>query len=122
MLRPLIAGLLLATGITATALAADAAAGEKVFKSQCAICHSPKSGNNGLGPSLFGVYGAKAGQVAGYNFTAANKTSGLVLDAPTLDRYLADPKGVVPGTRMTYAGLKDAAKRADVIAYLATLH
>ncbi len=122
MIRTLIAGALLTAAAATSALAADASAGQKVFKSQCSICHSAVKGNNGLGPSLFGVYGTKAGQVPGYKFSEANEKSGLVLDAATLDKYLENPRGVVPGTKMTYAGLKNADQRADLIAYLASLH
>ncbi len=104
------------------ALAADPVAGERVFKSQCGICHSAAKGKNAIGPSLFGVYGTKAGEVPGFKFTAANKNSGLVFDDATLERYLENPKAVVPGTTMTYAGLKNPEQRANVIAYLATLH
>ena len=121
MMRSLIAGLLLA-GIATAALAADPAAGEKIFKSQCGICHSTVAGKNAIGPSLFGVVGTKAGEVPGFHFSEANKKSGLTWDNATLDRYLQNPRGVVPGTLMTYAGLKDEAKRADLIAYLNTLH
>ena len=75
-----------------------------------------------VGPSLAGVVGRPAGQVAGFHYSAANKGSALVWDTATLDRYLTSPKDVVPHTIMTYAGLKDAKKRADLIAYLSTLH
>jgi cytochrome c len=104
------------------ATAQDATAGQAVFKSQCAICHSPVAGKNLTGPSLFSIVGRKAGQVAGFHYSDANKTSGLTWDAPTLDKYLTSPKDVVPHTIMAYQGLKDAQKRANLIAYLATLH
>lgn len=111
-----------AVGLAGPARAQDAAVGKTVFQSQCATCHSPAAGKNLLGPSLFGVYGEKAGQVAGFHFTEANKNSGLTFDTATLDRYLASPRDVIPKTTMTYGGLKDAQKRADLISYLATLH
>lgn len=57
----------------------------------------------------------------GFHYSAANKDSGLTWDEATLNRYLTSPKDVVPHTIMTYAGLKDADKRANLIAYLATL-
>lgn len=101
--------------------AADATAGQAIFKSQCAICHSPMAGKNMTGPSLFGVVGRKSGSIAGFHYSAANQKDNLTWDAATLEKYLASPKTVVPGTTMTYAGLKDDTKRADLIAYLATL-
>ena len=92
------------------------------FKSQCSTCHSPVQGKNAVGPSLFGIVGRHAGQIEGFHYSAANRGSNLTWDAATLDKYLTNPKSVVPGTIMTYTGLKDDAKRADIIAYLATLH
>ncbi len=102
--------------------APDAQAGQAVFKSQCGICHSVQEGRNLNGPSLNGIVDRKAGSVPGFAYSAANKNSGLVWDAPTLDRYLIAPRQVVPGTLMAYQGLKDADKRANLIAYLGTLH
>jgi len=109
-------------GGAGAAKAADATAGAAVFKTQCAICHSPLQGKNLVGPSLFGIVGRQAGQVTGFRYSPANKDSGLTWDEPTLNRYLTAPQAVVPKTIMTYAGLKDDTKRADLIAYLSTLH
>ncbi len=116
------AGMLLAVAAASPARAQDAAAGKAVFQSQCSVCHSPQPGRNMTGPSLFDIVGRKAGQVAGFHYSAANKSSDLTWDSATLDRYLSSPKEVVPRTIMTYNGLKDADKRASLIAYLATLH
>jgi cytochrome c len=102
--------------------AADPVAGEAVFKTQCGICHSPLAGKNMVGPSLFGIVGRKSGTVEGFHYSAANKSAGLTWNADTLDKYLKAPREVMPGTTMTYAGLKDDSKRTDVIAYLETLH
>ena len=99
----------------------DAAAGEKVFKSQCDTCHSQKPDRNIVGPSLFGVVGRHSGMIPNFHYSDANRASGLVWNPATLDRYLAAPRQVVPGTLMTYPGLKDPHQRADLIAYLATL-
>jgi len=106
----------------ANAQVGDAAAGQAVFKSQCGICHATQAGRNLNGPSLYGVVGRKAGQVSGFGYSAANKNSGLVWDAATLDRYLIAPREVIPHTLMSYNGLKDADKRTNLIAYLTTLH
>jgi cytochrome c len=113
---------ILAASSGGAARAADATAGAAVFKSQCSICHSVQAGRNQVGPSLAGIVGRKAGTVPGFHYSPANKDSGLTWDEATLDRYLTSPKDVVPHTIMTYSGLKDAGKRADLIAYLATLH
>jgi len=88
---------------------------------QCQSCHSPEAGKNGIGPSLAGVFGTRAAEVPGYDFTPAMKQAGLVWDEATLDRYLKAPQEVVPGTRMLFPGIKDDAKRAAVIAYLKTI-
>jgi len=103
------------------ARAADAAAGKAVFTSTCAICHSIQAGKNMIGPSLFGVVGRKSGSVPGFHYSPANQSDNLTWDEATLDKYLQSPKTLVPGTTMTFAGLKDDTKRADLIAYLATL-
>jgi cytochrome c len=110
-------------GGTGTARAQeDAAAGAAVFKTQCSICHSVVEGKNLVGPSLFGVVGRHAGEVSGFHYSQANKDSGLTWDGATLDRYLKDPQSAVPKTIMAYPGLKDDTKRANLIAYLSTLH
>jgi cytochrome c2 len=85
---------------------------------QCRVCHSPQPGQNGVGPSLAGVFGTKAATVPGYNFSPAMQQSGLTWDEATLDRYLKAPRQVVPGTRMSFPGISDDAERAAVIAYL----
>jgi cytochrome c len=113
----LMAGLTLPVAVHAQ----DAAAGEAVFKRQCGICHSPVAGKNMVGPSLFGVIGRTAGTVPGFHYSQANKTSGITWDAARLDPYLTNPREVVPGTTMAFAGLKDAQQRGNLIAYLATL-
>lgn len=107
--------------LAGSALAADAAAGEKFAKVQCGICHTFDAGKNKIGPSLFGVVGRKAGTAEGFSYSEANKSSGLTWDTATLDKYLTKPSAVVPGTKMAYAGIKDDGKRADVIAFLETL-
>ena len=88
---------------------------------QCASCHAVKPGQNGIGPSLAGVFGRKAASMAGFEYSPALKASGLVWDDASLDKWLANPMGTVPGTQMAYAGQGDAAKRQILIAYLKTL-
>ena len=116
-----IAGLLLAGPATA-APAADPAAGQQIFKAQCGICHSVAAGVNSIGPTLFGVVGRSAGGVPGFQYTADHKKLGVTWDAATLDKYLTNPRAMVPDTTMIYAGLKDDTERADLIAYLEMLH
>lgn len=110
------------TSAAATAAATTAAAdGKPAAFAQCATCHSTEAGKNMVGPSLAGVFGKKAGGVAGYAYSDANKNSGLTWDEATLDTYLTNPMKMVPGTKMTYAGMADAAQRKEVIEYLKTL-
>ncbi len=110
------AGLL--AGVSSTALAdGDAAAGKKVFN-KCKVCHSLAEGENKIGPSLAGVVGRAAGTVEGFKYSDAMKESGLTWDEATLDQYLADPKGFVPGNKMAFVGLKKEDDRENVIAYI----
>lgn len=95
----------------------DAAAGEKVF-TQCKTCHVIDPGVNRIGPSLHGIIGRKAGQIAGFSYSAANKESGITWTPEKLYQYLEKPARVVPGTKMAFAGLAKGQDRADVIAYL----
>ena len=101
--------------------ATTAAATKPAEFAQCSACHSTDPGKNGIGPSLAHVYGRKAGSVAGFDYSDAMKNSGLTWNKANLDRFLTDPKGVVPGTKMTFPGLKDAAKRQAMIDYLKSL-
>lgn len=80
-----------------------------------------RSGQERRWPSLAGVVGRKAGSIAGFAYSDANKASGLTWDEKTLDTYLTNPMKMVPGTKMTFAGIPDAAKRKEVIDYLKTL-
>jgi len=120
-------GLILAISATvlivcAPAEAQDAQAGQRIFRSQCTLCHAAQPGRNLVGPSLFGVVGRQSGTTPGYHYSPGMSNAHLTWDTATLDRYLENPRGVVPGTLMAYVGLKDAKQRADLIAYLATLH
>jgi cytochrome c len=100
------------------AQAQDAAAGEKVF-AQCRACHQVgESAKNAVGPVLNGLFGRHSGSVEGYNYTAANKNSGITWDEPTFREYIRNPKAKIPGTKMVYAGLKDEQRITDLIAYL----
>lgn len=101
--------------------AGNAANGKTVF-SRCAICHSAGKGEgNRIGPNLFGVVGRKSGTAPGFNYSAAMKNFGKVWTPQLLDTYLTHPAAVVPGTKMSFAGISNNGQRADVVAYLQTL-
>lgn len=95
----------------------DAAAGEKVF-ALCRSCHVLEDGVNRVGPSLYKVVGRKSGSVAGFSYSDANKNSGVTWTTDVLFKYLEDPKGFMPGTKMAFPGIKDAQDRANLVAYL----
>lgn len=101
-----------------TALAqGDPEAGEKVFN-KCRACHVVDKEQNRVGPYLMGVVGRPAGSVEGFKYSEAMANSGIVWEEETLTAYLADPKAVVPGGRMAFAGLKKEEDVQNVIAYL----
>ena len=106
----------------AAAVAADPDpnAGQEIYQAQCSPCHSNQPGVNGIGPSLAGVAGRKAGSLPGFHFTPALQGSGLTWDAATFIQFLADPSKLVPGTAMTVM-VPDTTGRANLYAYLATL-
>lgn len=104
-------------GTTLASLTGDAAAGKLVF-AQCRTCHVTDAGVNKTGPSLNGVVGRKSGSVAGFTYSPANSASGIVWTKEKLFQYLEKPQRVIPKTKMIFAGLPDAQKRANVIAYL----
>ena len=95
----------------------DPTRGLKLFE-DCAACHSLEPGAHGIGPSLYGVFNRQAGQLADYRYSPAMKRSGIIWTADTLDAFIADSQQFVPANRMPYAGMSDAADRADLIAYL----
>jgi cytochrome c len=95
-----------------------AAAGEKVF-AQCRACHQiGENAKNAVGPILNGLIGRKSGMIEGYNYSDANKNSGIVWDEAVFAEYIRNPRAKVPGTKMTYAGLTDEKKIQDLIAFL----
>lgn len=105
------------------AQAADADSGKNVFK-QCIACHTIEAGKNKIGPSLFGIVDRPAASIEGFKYSkpmSEKAAGGLVWNTENLDIYLKQPKAFVPGGTMAFAGVKDDAKRADLLAYLATL-
>jgi cytochrome c2 len=95
----------------------DSAVGENVYK-KCKACHSTEAGENKVGPSLHGVIGRAVGTAEGYNYSDAMKSHGGEWTPDKLAAFLADPKGDVPGTKMSFPGLKKPEDIANVIAYL----
>ena len=93
------------------------ARGQQRF-TECAACHSIAPGSNNVGPSLVGIFGRPAGSLTDFRYSNAMRKSGITWSAQELDAFLADPQKRVPANRMPYAGLTDAAARADLIAYL----
>lgn len=93
--------------------------GKVAFNNFCRTCHSLKAGDNRLGPSLHGVFGAKAGQSSGYGYSQSLKQSGVTWNEATLDRWIENPDSVIPNNNMKpYNGLNDAAVRKTIVEYL----
>jgi cytochrome c len=117
LLRFSIAGAALVAS-AGVATAQGAAAGEKVF-AKCKICHQiGENAKNTVGPVLNGVVGRPAGSYPGYNYSEANKNSGITWDEASLKAYLKNPREKVPGTKMVFPGLPSDDDIANVIAYL----
>ncbi len=104
--------------LTTDAMAQDIAAGEKSFN-KCRACHQVgETAKNTVGPILNGLFGRKSGTVAGYNYSDANKNSGLTWDDAVFTDYIKDPKGKIPGTKMSFAGIKNEQEIKDLTAFL----
>lgn len=121
MLRNLVIALVLMGAASAAQAAGDAKAGADVFR-KCAMCHTAdKGGGNGLGPNLFGVVGRKAGTLNDFQYSGKLKASGITWTPENLTRWVARPGAMVPGTKMSFAGLSSKSQQANVVAYLQTL-
>ncbi len=121
--RPMITWLAAATLLAASGdlAAGDVAKGKKLAQ-KCKACHTLNKGEkNRLGPNLFGIIGKPAAAVKGYKYSKALKASGLVWDEATFSDFVAKPKKVVKGTKMSYRGLKKATQRTDLLSYFKTL-
>lgn len=119
---PMAGAVLAAAGLVGAVSFAESATpssahGAEVYE-RCAACHSLD--RDRTGPRHCGLIGRRAGSVAGFDYSEAMRASGLTWDKGTLDRFLAAPTRVVPGTSMGYAGIDDARDRRDLIAYLET--
>jgi cytochrome c len=99
-------------------LAADPGRGQRIF-GNCGACHSLEPDRNMTGPSLAGLWNRKAGSLASFpRYSPKLKSSDLVWNDKTLDEWIKDPQHVIPGNEMTFAGIKDAQQRADLLAFL----
>lgn len=108
-----------AAPVAFASLTGNAAKGETDFL-QCKICHSLNDGENRIGPSLHAVVGRKAGQAPGFAYSPAMRDSGTSWSDEALYRFLENPRAMVPGTKMAFAGISNPQTRADIIAYLKT--
>jgi cytochrome c len=98
--------------------AQDVVAGELSFK-KCAACHSIGEGaKNKVGPQLNGLDGRHSGTAADFNYSDANKSSGIVWGVATFKEYINDPRGKIPGTKMIFPGIKNEQEAGDLWAYL----
>lgn len=114
-------GLCLLAFIPPAMAAGDIKKGAGAFAEECGDCHSAKEGKAKKGPPLVGIMGRKAGTVADFAYSDAMLQSGINWTSEKIDAYIAQPRKVVPGGKMKYDGLADAAARADVIAYVLSL-
>lgn len=97
------------------------ASGRRIFRSQCAFCHTLQAGGgNRAGPNLHGLFGRRAGSAPGYAYSVAMRNADVVWDDRTLDAFLAAPHDFIPGDKMPFAGIADKAERDALIAYLKT--
>lgn len=95
----------------------DPEQGKRAF-SQCVACHSADPGQNRVGPSLHDIMGKQAASVEGFDYSPAMAEAGLTWDDETMAKFLENPRGLVPGTKMAFAGIRDEARIANLIAYL----
>lgn len=107
-------------GMHGAGLAQDAAPGEAAFRRNCRACHAiGENAKNLVGPALNGLDGRKSGEAAGYNYSTANKESGVVWGEASFLEYIRDPRAKMPGTKMSFAGLKDETQARALWGYLA---
>lgn len=119
-MRAFVVPMLLAAISFASPASAQSSPGKIAFTA-CAACHGSKPGEKRMGPTLAGVSGRKAGTLPGYTYSPAMAKSGIVWDDKTIAAYIANPKAVVPGTKMVFRGVDDPAKRQAIIGYLKSL-
>jgi cytochrome c len=117
-MRRLVFGAALLAAMAATATAEDVENGKAIFN-KCRACHQIGEGaKNMVGPELNGLIGRKAGSVAGFTYSEANKSSGLTWDEATFRDYIKNPKAKIPNTKMVFVGISDDQDIDDLLAYL----
>ena len=118
-MKAILAAALAVAAMTQTAQAQDVAAGEQSFK-KCLACHRVGEGaKNLVGPQLNGLNGRKSGSLPDYNYSEANKNSGLTWNEATFKDYIKDPRAKIPKTKMIFPGIKNEKEAGDLWAYLA---
>jgi len=119
MMRIWVIAVIALAASTGSSFAQDAAAGEQVFKRLCSPCHDiGEDAKVKLGPPLNGIDGRKSGTFEGYNYSEANKKSGITWDEASFTKYIHAPMQEMPGTRMAFVGIKNDKDVADLWAYL----
>lgn len=116
-MKHIVPAVLMAVLLAPNAQAQDTSAGQALFKQRCGACHQIDSTRNGVGPHLQGIIGRAAGSVEGFRYSTGMQGAGITWDATQLDTYLADPAGMVKGTRMTQRFPK-ADERKAIIEFL----
>jgi cytochrome c len=126
--RLVLASLVLAAGLPraafadAAGLVGDPAAGQQLYQQVCSLCHSNLKDTIKIGPPLYGSFGRKAGTYPGFHYSDALKSSGKTWDVESLRVWEAGARKDIPGTKMSFPGLKTDKQINDMIAYLQTLH
>jgi cytochrome c len=109
---------ILMLGVAGQAQAQDVAAGERSWN-KCRACHQiGETAKNGVGPVMNGLIGRKSGTIEGYNYTDANKNSGITWDEATFAEYIKNPRQRIPGTKMAFAGITNEQEIKDLTAFL----
>src|SRR5262249_47006507 len=96
----------------------DVTRGERMYRA-CVACHSLEPNRNMTGPSLAEIWNRQSGSLASFpRYSPALKSAGIIWSDDTLDEWIKDPQHFIPGNTMTFAGIKDARQRADLLAFL----
>jgi cytochrome c len=118
MLKGLIISAIALAASSGIAVAGDVAAGQAVFR-KCMACHAIGEGaRNRVGPELNGIDGRHSGSAPGYNYSSANKNSGIVWNEATFKEYIKNPRAKIPGTKMIFPGIKNEKQADDLWSYL----
>ena len=117
-MKSLVIGTLMLVVTAGAAIAQDVSAGETSFK-KCLPCHDVgEDAKNKVGPELNGLDGRKSGSAPDYNYTDANKNSGITWNEASFKEYIKDPRGKIPGTKMIFPGIKNDEEANNIWAYL----